>query len=294
MTESRKLRVFICHASQDKPIVRELYQRLSAEGWIDPWLDEEKLLPGQDWGMEIEKAVEAADAVIVCLSNNSVNKEGYVQRELKFVLDIALEKPDGTVFIVPLRLDAVQPPRRLRAWQFADYFPKERRNIAHGRLLESLRLRQAGMNVDKASPYRVILSEDIGNSLKDFSNDSQIREWEWLAGYLRHNVGQRVSETEWGVFMSNLQGHLAFGQYIDLEPGAYIAIFYMKWEGSLSPEMDIAIIDACANAGGKIIEKRTVTSSEFSEANAYQEFRLHFRLLNPERNMEFRYGTSVL
>jgi len=38
----RKLRVFLCHASQDKPIVRELYQRLLAEGWIDPWLDEEK------------------------------------------------------------------------------------------------------------------------------------------------------------------------------------------------------------------------------------------------------------
>ena len=61
MTETRKLRVFLCHSSQDKPIVRELYQRLNAEGWIDPWLDEEKLLPGQDWEMEIEKAVEATD-----------------------------------------------------------------------------------------------------------------------------------------------------------------------------------------------------------------------------------------
>jgi hypothetical protein len=46
MTETRKLRVFLCHASQDKPTVRELYQRLNAapqegdKGWIDPWLDE--------------------------------------------------------------------------------------------------------------------------------------------------------------------------------------------------------------------------------------------------------------
>jgi hypothetical protein len=53
MTETRKLRVFpstgsghcLCHSSQDKPIVRELYQRLNAapqggdKGWIDPWLD---------------------------------------------------------------------------------------------------------------------------------------------------------------------------------------------------------------------------------------------------------------
>jgi hypothetical protein len=40
----RKLRVFLCHASQDQPTVRELYQKLLAEGWIDPWLDEEKLV----------------------------------------------------------------------------------------------------------------------------------------------------------------------------------------------------------------------------------------------------------
>jgi len=43
MIEPRKLRVFLCHSSQDKPIVRELYQRLLAKGWIDSWLDEEKL-----------------------------------------------------------------------------------------------------------------------------------------------------------------------------------------------------------------------------------------------------------
>ena len=47
----RKLRVFLCHASQDKPIVRELYQRLLAKGRINPWLDEEKLLSGQDLNM---------------------------------------------------------------------------------------------------------------------------------------------------------------------------------------------------------------------------------------------------
>ena len=42
MPEDRKLRVFLCHSSNDKPAVRELYQRLKAEGWIDPWLDVKK------------------------------------------------------------------------------------------------------------------------------------------------------------------------------------------------------------------------------------------------------------
>jgi hypothetical protein len=48
MQNPRKLRVFLCHASQDKPNVRDLYNRLVAESWIDPWLDESKLPPGQD------------------------------------------------------------------------------------------------------------------------------------------------------------------------------------------------------------------------------------------------------
>lgn len=149
MTHSHKLRVFLCHASQDKAIVRELYQRLSAEDWIDPWLDEEKLLPGQDWDLEIEKAVEDSDAVIVCLSNQSVSKEGYVQKELRKVLDIALEKPEETIFVIPLRLDECDLPRRLRTWHFVDYFPAERRDRSYRKLLDSLRVRSGGTPAKK-------------------------------------------------------------------------------------------------------------------------------------------------
>jgi hypothetical protein len=148
MNPLKKLRVFLCHSSQDKPIVRELYQRLNAEGWIDPWLDEEKLLPGQDWDMEIEKAVEAADAVIVCLSKNSVSKEGYIQKEFRYVLDIALEKPEDTIFIIPIRLDDCQIPRRIRSWQYVNYFPTDHKNRAYHLLESSLNLRANNQNLD--------------------------------------------------------------------------------------------------------------------------------------------------
>ena len=117
---NRKLKVFLCHASDDKPAVRELYQRLSAEDWIDPWLDEEKLLPGQDWDLEIEKAVEETDAVIVCLSTKGVSKEGYVQKEIKIALNAALFMPEDMIFIVPLRLDEGKTPRHLRNIQYID------------------------------------------------------------------------------------------------------------------------------------------------------------------------------
>lgn len=99
-----------------------------------------KAVPRPGWDLEIEKAVEAADAVIVFLSNNSVSKEGYVQRELRFVLRIADFKPEGTVFVIPVRLDDCPRPRRLSMWQDVDYFPENRKNWAYKRLLNSLKL----------------------------------------------------------------------------------------------------------------------------------------------------------
>jgi hypothetical protein len=171
----RKLRVFLCHSSQDKPVVRDVYQRLLTEDWIDPWLDEEKLLPGQDWGMEIEKAVETADAVIVCLSNNSVTKEGYVQRELKFVLDIALEKPEGTIFIIPLRLDECDLPRRLRSWQYVDYFPTAQTQRAYQRLLQSLRIRFDALQPEYYTNEKAEHDELEKSNQKELAQDIPIR-----------------------------------------------------------------------------------------------------------------------
>lgn len=121
-TSSRKLRVFLCHASQDKPIVRELYRRLLAEGWIDPWLDEEKLLPGQDWTIGTEKAVETTDAMVVCISNASVTKEGYVHREIRFGLSLAQEMPEGKIYILPARIEDASVPNSLSGLQWVNLY----------------------------------------------------------------------------------------------------------------------------------------------------------------------------
>jgi len=147
MSAKRKLRVFLCHASQDKSVVRDLNKRLLAENWIDPWLDEDRLLPGQDWNMEIEKAVESSDAVLVCVSSTSVAKEGYVQKELRQVLDIALEKLDGAIFIIPIRLDDCELPRKLKDRQALDYFPLANQASAFDKLKESLEIRKDSLGI---------------------------------------------------------------------------------------------------------------------------------------------------
>jgi hypothetical protein len=42
------MRVFLCHSSEDKAAVRELENRLRQDG-IETWLDENRLLPGEEW-----------------------------------------------------------------------------------------------------------------------------------------------------------------------------------------------------------------------------------------------------
>jgi hypothetical protein len=141
----RRLRVFLCHASEDKPAVRELYKRLAAEKWIDPWLDEENLLPGQDFDLEIYKAARDSDAIIICLSKVSVAKEGYVNKEIRRALEAADEKPEGAIYIIPLRLDDCTPSfERLKQLHYADYFTPN----AHEKLIKSLRLRADALKIE--------------------------------------------------------------------------------------------------------------------------------------------------
>ncbi|MBN8658291.1 MAG: SUMF1/EgtB/PvdO family nonheme iron enzyme [Anaerolineae bacterium] len=150
MSTNRPLKVFLCHSSADKPAVRELYQKLRAEAWIQPWLDEEELFPGMDWDLEIEKAIEATDVILVCLSNNSITKEGYVQREIRIALDYADYKPEGTLFIIPVRLEECVPPKRLARWQYADYFEGQRERALQ-KILVSLKRRGDSLDVNLES-----------------------------------------------------------------------------------------------------------------------------------------------
>jgi hypothetical protein len=113
--------VFLCHASADKPAVRTLHKRLLADGFA-PWLDEEDILPGCEWQQEIPKAVRNSDVVVVCLSQQSIGRTGYVQKEIRYALDVADEQPEGQIFLIPLRLEECEVPERLSRWQWVDFF----------------------------------------------------------------------------------------------------------------------------------------------------------------------------
>ncbi|MBT3313335.1 MAG: TIR domain-containing protein [Anaerolineae bacterium] len=135
-----RLSVFLSYAWQDKHYVDELFDSLKAVDWIDPWRDKDKILPGQDWRMTIEHALDRADVVVVCLSNEAVVKEGFVQREISIAVRVATEKPENTIYLIPLRLDDCPVPRSLSKVQYADYFGSAKETTFLN-LLKALRLR---------------------------------------------------------------------------------------------------------------------------------------------------------
>lgn len=148
---SSPLRVFLCHASEDKSTVRNLYYRLRAEG-LDPWLDEINLLPGQKWRREIPKAVRSADIVLVCLSNNSITKAGYVRDEITYALGIADKQPEDTIFIIPLKLEKCEVPERLRDLQWVNLFE----DTGYDRLIDALQVRAQSLKKGIALKGRLL------------------------------------------------------------------------------------------------------------------------------------------
>jgi formylglycine-generating enzyme required for sulfatase activity len=90
--------------------------------------------------------------MLVCLSKESVAKEGYVQREFKRVFTMSEEKPEGTIYVIPLRLDDCVPPSKFKQWQWVDYFNPSTRE----KLIRSLRVRASELKIEtsenKAEP----------------------------------------------------------------------------------------------------------------------------------------------
>jgi len=141
-TASHPLSAFLCHSSGDKKAVRALYHRLVADG-IKPWLDEEDLLPGQRWQMEIPRAVRNSDVAIVCLSKSSIAKTGFVQNEMKFVLDAADAQPEGTIYLIPLRLEECDVPERLQPYQWVNMYEEN----GYNKLMRSLMARATRLSI---------------------------------------------------------------------------------------------------------------------------------------------------
>ena len=257
MLTPQPLRVFLCHASADKPAVRKLHRYLKQRG-ITPWLDELDLLPGQKWEIEIPKALHSSDVILVCLSKNSVTKEGYVQKEITFALDKASEKLEETIFIIPTKLEECEVPQRLRDYQWVDLF----RNDGYKRLMQSLKKRAIDLGPN------VLPIIDDTQKIKPIVNQEEQPAYlsEKIAGEISSPISLQVEiDKPQDLLESNLEEKRLTREKIELEQKAEEernkgqGVIVPATEGKKSP---ISQINAAAKSQPlKVTLKRTLKTN---------------------------------
>jgi WD40 repeat protein len=117
------VQIFVSYAREDLITARKISASLQ-QYKLEPWLDVERLQPGQNWRQTIESAIKASAFFVALLSSNSVNKRGYVQKELRTALDVLQEMPPSQVYIIPVRIDECEPDYpALQDIHWTDLFP---------------------------------------------------------------------------------------------------------------------------------------------------------------------------
>lgn len=161
--------IFLSHAPADAAIASRLYDRLRTDGFR-PWMKDKDLIPGTLWRFEVKKAVESSEAVIVCVSSALITGIGFMHKETKYALDVADEKPEGTIFVIPLRLDDSKVPERLSHLSPVNYFEED----GYARLVQSLNTRWNQLKTDsppgslpdppKSRPSDPLRGKDAGDT----------------------------------------------------------------------------------------------------------------------------------
>ncbi|MGH7797633.1 MAG: toll/interleukin-1 receptor domain-containing protein [Candidatus Binatia bacterium] len=101
--------VFISYANEDRARARQLANALAERGWSVWW--DRKIIAGQTFDQEIERALDAAKSVVVLWSKNSVSSE-WVKNEASHAAERGV--------LVPAVIDEIRPPLEFRRKQTAD------------------------------------------------------------------------------------------------------------------------------------------------------------------------------
>jgi len=122
MTDDEDL-VFISYAREDRAWAERLYMDLRKHE-VNAWLDVRSLKAGASWKGETRRAIRRSRWFILLVSRHSVNKRGFVQREIKEALDMLKDFPTGAVFLIPARLDPTDAvDDELHELNWVDLFP---------------------------------------------------------------------------------------------------------------------------------------------------------------------------
>ena len=150
------LKIFVSYAKEDRELALKYYDLFLQEGAV-PWMDVKHLLPGQNWEIEIDKALSDANLVVLLLSSRSVSKRGFVQREANDAIERLRYKQPTDIYVLPLLLEPCDVPSHISGrLQYVDLSTEG----AWGQVQASLRIAAEQQSIEltkglDAGPFKV-------------------------------------------------------------------------------------------------------------------------------------------
>jgi hypothetical protein len=128
---------FLSYASENRDDVRRLADLLRAVGFGDIWLDQKKLVAGDDWSQRIDDAINICDFFIPVLSKDAdARREGVYWEEWNKALDRSQRIPDE--FIIPVCIDPAPAASsnypRIARTRFSAFFERQLAHAPDGKL----------------------------------------------------------------------------------------------------------------------------------------------------------------
>src|ERR1044072_9915000 len=105
-------RIFLSFAATDHPRVLPLSNWLLEQGFELSTGDDVT----SDKGREQLDLIQKANFFLVCLTQDSLDKSGKIEKKIKRELNLLWKGTDNEAFVIPVRLEACEIPETLQAF----------------------------------------------------------------------------------------------------------------------------------------------------------------------------------
>ena len=109
--------VFLSHSNYDKPVVRELAERLRTDG-VRVWYDEWEIKLGDSIFSKVEAALQQSRVLVLCMSQHAFGSDWATLESQTFRFRDPLNKQRR---FIPVRLDETQPKSSLAEFMNAGW-----------------------------------------------------------------------------------------------------------------------------------------------------------------------------
>jgi TIR domain. len=203
MSESPTYDVFISHSSKDKAVVRELAERLKADGlrvWFDDWV----IQPGDMIGLKIEQGLEQSRTLVLVMSANAFASEWVtLERHTAMFRDPTNQERR----FIPLLIDNTQIKDTLKQFAYVDW--RHRSDEQYAKLLAACRPPIVAVEPDRAEAQTATKQSTHRTYRFGVWSGSDGRRTAcriWLRRQHRASVGYR----EWQMYRHTQRAYLIF------------------------------------------------------------------------------------